>query len=100
MFSTGDPLTQGAMTALICVGMGTCLVVWVALFRRWQQTHHDGYLESMQIRYRPLVVSWLAGTGTKAAIDMLRRLPLADLEVLFEPLFVEGIGARPRLLLS
>jgi HEAT repeat protein len=97
MFSTADPLTQGAFTVLICVLMGTCLLVLVAIFRRWQQTQYGCYVASLQNRYRPVLMSLLSGARTLEGMNVLRRLPPAELEVLFDPLFARGIGEEHHL---
>ena len=90
MFITADPVTELAFTILICVLMGTCLLVLVAIFRRWQQIRYSRYLASLHDRHREILGQLLSGTRMAEAIDTLRKLPPAELEVLLEPYFVKG----------
>ncbi|MFZ0959733.1 MAG: HEAT repeat domain-containing protein [Terriglobia bacterium] len=82
-----DPLTQWAFVILLSVVMGTCLLMAVAIFRRWQQTRYIRYVHTLQRKYRPVLAEVLSGAGNASGISALRELPLADLELLLDPLF-------------
>jgi HEAT repeat protein len=86
MFKTADPLTELALTTLVSVLIGTFLLVAVAIFRRWQQTRYSHYLESLHTRYGLILEQLLYGTRTPQGVAALRKLPLSDLERLFDPL--------------
>jgi len=81
------PIVQWALLVLTSVLMGTCLLVAVAFFRRWQQIRYVRYVHSLQRRYRPIVAELLSGTRGQSGIDALRDLPLAEVELLLDPLF-------------
>jgi hypothetical protein len=87
MVNISDPVTQWAFIILITVVMGTFLLIAVAFIRRWQQIRYLRYVHALQREYRPLVAKLLAGQRNPAAITALRELPMADLELLFDPLF-------------
>jgi HEAT repeat protein len=87
MVNTSDPVTQWAFIILITVVMGTFLLIAVAFIRRWQQIRYLRYVHTLQREYRPLVAKLLAGQRNPAAIAALRELPMADLELLLDPLF-------------
>jgi len=87
MFNLSDPVTDWVVYILASVVMGTSLLIAVAFIRRWQQNRYSFYLHTLQRIYRPRVAKLLAGTRSPAAIETLRRLPMADLENLMDPLF-------------
>ena len=87
MVNHSDPVTQLAFTIVVSVVMGTFLLIAVALFRRWQQIRYGRYVHALQRRYRPVLAGVLSGARRPAAIEILREMPLADLELLLEPLF-------------
>ena len=97
MFKTADPLTGFALAILFSVLIGTCLLVLLALIRRWQQTWHSLYLQSLQAEYRPILEQFLSGTRTPEGFAALRRLPLPDLERLLDPLLAALGDTDPRL---
>jgi HEAT repeat protein len=80
---------------LVCVLIGTCLLIAVAIFRRRQQIRYSRYVRSLESTYRPILATLLSGRPTAHGIDTLRGLPLADLELLLDPLFsVGGVGQK------
>jgi hypothetical protein len=87
MLSIADPVTQWAFIILVSVVLGTCLLIAVAFFRRWQQIRYIRYVHSLQRTYRPIVAKVLSGVRSRAEIEALRELQLADLELLLDPLF-------------
>jgi HEAT repeat protein len=87
MRNIADPVTQWAFIILVSVVMGTCLLIAVAIFRRWQQIRHTRYVHSLQRQYRPVVAKVLSGARSPSGIEALRELPLADVELLLDPLF-------------
>ena len=87
MLSIADPVTQWAFIMLVSVVLGTCLLIAVAFFRRWQQIRYIRYVHTLQRRYRPILAKVLSGAQTPSGIDALRELPLADLELLLDPVF-------------
>jgi HEAT repeat protein len=90
-----DPVTRLALVTLVSVLIGTCLLIAVAIFRRRQQTRYLRYVRSLESNYRPILATMLSGRPAAQGIDALRRLPLADLELLFDPLFsVGGVGHK------
>lgn len=89
MFNGTDPVAQWAFFILISVIMGIGLLMAVAFFRRWQQVRYIRYLHSLQRRYRPVVAKLLAGTRGQSGLDALRELPLAEIELLLDPLFAK-----------
>ena len=96
MVNQTDPVTHWALMMLVCVLIGTCLLVAVAIFRRRQQIRYSGYLRSLESNYRPILATLLSGRYTAHGINTLRELPLADLELLFDPLFsAGGVGQKP-----
>jgi hypothetical protein len=87
MGNISNPITQWAFTILLSVVMGTCLLVGVAILRRWQQTRYSRYVHALQRKYRPVLAEVLSGARNPSEIEALRELPLADLELLLDPLF-------------
>jgi len=80
---------------LLWVLIGTCLLIAVAIFRRRQQIRYSRYVRSLESTYRPILATLLSGRHTPQGINALRELPLADLELLFDPLFsAGGIGQK------
>jgi HEAT repeat protein len=67
--------------------MGTFLLIAVALIRRWQQIRFARHVHTLHHRYRPVLARLLSGARSAGGIEALRELPLADLELLFDPLF-------------
>jgi hypothetical protein len=95
MVNQTDPVTHVALVTIVCVLIGTCLLIAVAILRRRQQTRYLRYVRSLESNYRPILATLLCGRPTALGIEALRRLPPADLELLFDPLFsVGGIGHR------
>ena len=87
MVNITDPVTEWAFTILVSVVMGTCLLIAVAFFRRWQQIRYGRYLHTLQRKYRPVLAKFLSGARNPSEVEALRELPLADLELLLDPLF-------------
>ena len=87
MVNIADPVTQWAFIILVSVVMGTCLLIAVAFFRRWQQIRYARYIHTLQRKYRPVLAKLLSGVRSPSEIEALRELPLADLELLLDPLF-------------
>ena len=87
MFDISDPVTQWAFMMVVSVVTGTFLLIAVAIFRRWQQIRYGRYVHILQLQYRPVLARVLSGARRPSDIETLRELPLADLELLFEPLF-------------
>jgi HEAT repeat protein len=87
MFNITNPVMQWAFTILVSVLMGTCLLVAVAFFRRWQQIRYVRYVHILRRKYRPILAKSLSGARNPSGIAALQELPLADLELLLDPLF-------------
>lgn len=87
MVNIAYPATQWAFLILVSVVMGTCLLIAVAFFRRWQQIRYARYVHNLQRTYRPVLTKLLSGVRSPAGIGALRELGLADLEILFDPIF-------------
>ncbi len=87
MIDHSDPVTQLAFMIVVSVVAGTFLLIAVALFRRWQQIRYGRYVHALQRKYRPVLAGILSGARSPAAIEILREMPMAELEVLLEPLF-------------
>jgi len=87
MVNITDPVTQWAFLILVSVVMGTCLLIAVAFFRRWQQIRYARYVHTLQHKYRPVLAKLLSGARSPSGIEALRELPLADLELLLDRLF-------------
>ena len=87
MVHIADPLTLWASVILICVVMGTCLLVGIAFLRRWQQIRYIRYVHDLKRRFRPLLARILAGERSHAGVAALQDLGLPDLELLLDPLF-------------
>ena len=82
-----DSSTQWVLTILVFVLAGTCLLIGVAFFRRWQQIRHIRYVHMLKLKYRPILAKILGGEPCPSGVEALRELGIADLEILFEPLF-------------
>ena len=82
---------------LVSVVTGTCLLIAVAFIRRWQQIRYARYLHTLQRQYRPVLAKLLSGARSPSGIEALRELPLAELELLLDPLFSKRkiTGAAP-----
>jgi HEAT repeat protein len=78
---------QWAFMILVSVMMGTCLLVAVAFFRRWQQIRYVRSVHTLQREYRPVIAKILSGARNPSGIQALRGLSMAELELLFDPLF-------------
>jgi hypothetical protein len=87
MVNITDPLTRWVFVILISVVMGTFLLIAAALLRRWQQIRYSRYIHTLQHNYRPVLARVLSGERTPSGIEALRQLPLAELELLLDPLF-------------
>ncbi|MGA2985463.1 MAG: HEAT repeat domain-containing protein [Terriglobia bacterium] len=87
MVNIADPVTQWALMILASVVTGACLLNAVAFFRRWQQVRYFRYVHSLQRKYRPVLAKLLSGVPNPSGIAALRELPLADVELLLDPLF-------------
>jgi len=87
MVNIADPLTQWAFRILVSVVMGTCLLIAVAFFRRWQQIRYVRYVHALRRKYRPILAKLLSGEQNPAGVEALRELTSADLEILLDPLF-------------
>jgi len=87
MVNIADPVTQWAFIILVSVVLGTCLLIVVAFFRRWQQIRYARYVHALQRKYRPVLAKVLTAPPCPSGIEALRELPLADLELLLDPLF-------------
>ncbi len=87
MVNIADPVTQLALIILVSVLTGTCLLITVAFIRRWQQIRHARFLHTLQRQYRPVLARLLSGARSPSGIAALRELPLAELELLLDPLF-------------
>jgi hypothetical protein len=82
-----DSGTQWALALLLCVLMGTCLLILVAMFRRWQHIRYMHYRHTLHSKYRSILAEVLSGTASAHGTQILRELPLPALELLFDPLF-------------
>ncbi len=87
MVNIADPVTRWAFIILAAVVIGICLLITVAFFRRWQQIRYVRYVHTLQRQYRPVLAKLLSGERSPSGVEALRELPLADLELLFDPLF-------------
>jgi HEAT repeat protein len=87
MLNIADPVTQWASVILVSVVVGTLLLIAVAIFRRWTQNRYARYVHSLQRQYRPVVAKVLSGAAGPAGMEALRELPLAEIELLLDPLF-------------
>jgi len=87
MFHLTDSGTQWAFALLLCVLMGICLLIVVALFRRWQHIRYLQYRHALHTQYRSILVQALSGTASAHGTQVLRELPLPALELLLDPLF-------------
>jgi HEAT repeat protein len=87
MVNTPNPAMQWAFIILVSVMMGTCLLIAVAFFRRWQQVRYGRHVHALQRAYRPVIAKVLSGSPNRSGIEALRELPVADLELLLDPLF-------------
>ena len=87
MVNIADPVTQWAFITLVSVVLGTGLLMAVAFFRRWQQVRYVRYVHALQREYRPILATLLSGARSPSGVNALRELPLADLELLLDPLF-------------
>jgi HEAT repeat protein len=81
-----NPVTQSAFMILISVLMGICLLIAVAIIRRWQQIRYSRYIHSLRRQYRPNLAQLLSGARSPAGRAALGELPLDDLEILLDPL--------------
>jgi HEAT repeat protein len=87
MVNITDPVTQWAFIVLVSVVMGTGVLIAVAFFRRWQQIRYVRYVHTLRRAYRPILAELLSGAASPSGIEALRKLPMADLELLLDPLF-------------
>ncbi len=87
MVNITNPVMQWASLILVSVMMGTCLLVAVAFFRRWQQIRYVRSVHILQREYRPVIAKLLSGAPNPSGIAALGELPLAELELLLDPLF-------------
>lgn len=87
MGSIADPVTHWAFIILVSVVMGTGLLIAVAIFRRWTQIRYVRYVHALQRQYRPVLAKVLSGVRSPEGMEALRELPLADVELLLDPLF-------------
>jgi HEAT repeat protein len=87
MVNIADPVTQWAFMILVCVVTGTGLLIAVAFFRRWQQIRYLRYVHTLRRKHRPILAKLLSGAQSPSGVEALRELPLADLELLLDPLF-------------
>jgi hypothetical protein len=87
MVNTADPVTLWTLITLVSVLTGTCLLIAVAFIRRWQQTRYARFVHTLQRQYRPVLARLLSGEPSPSGIAALRELPLAQLELLLDPLF-------------
>jgi len=79
MINTADPVTQWTLVIMVSVVAGTCLLIAVALFRRWQQIRYARYVHGLQRQYRPVLARLLSGAQSSSGMAALERLPLAEL---------------------
>ncbi len=86
MANFADPVMQWAVMIMVSVVMGTCLLILVAFFRRWQQFRYGRYLHALQRQHRPTLAKVLSGARSPSHLEALRELPLGDLELLLDPL--------------
>ncbi|HMD84017.1 MAG TPA: HEAT repeat domain-containing protein [Terriglobia bacterium] len=87
MVDITNPVMQWAFAILVSVLMGTCLLVAVAFYRRWQQIRYVRYVHTLQREYRPVIAKVLSGARNPSGIAALREMSLAELELLLDPLF-------------
>jgi HEAT repeat protein len=87
MVNIADPVTHWAFIILVSVVMGTFVLIAVAFMRRWQQIRYSRYVHILQRQYRPVMAKLLSGQRSPSHVEALRELPLADLELLFDPFF-------------
>jgi hypothetical protein len=87
MVNFSDPVTHWVLMILISLVMGTLLLITVAIIRRWQQIRYARFVHELHRQYRPVLAKLLSGDLTPIGINLLRELPVAELEVLLDPLF-------------
>jgi HEAT repeat protein len=101
MVNTADPLTYLVLMILVSVVIGTLLLIAVAFVRRWQQIRYARYVHILQRRYRPVLAKVLAGVRSPSALATLRKLSLADIDLLLDPLFARRkLTERQRVFLQ
>ena len=86
MAKFADPVMQWAFLIMVSVVMGTCLLILVAFFRRWQQFRYGRYIHALQRQHRPALAKLLSGARSPSDVEALRELPWEDLELLLDPL--------------
>jgi HEAT repeat protein len=96
MLATSDPVTAWALTLLVSVVIGTFLLIAVAFTRRWNQIRFGRNLHSLHQQFRPALATILAGTPSPDAIESLRQLSSAELELLLDPVFARRKLTRPQ----
>ena len=101
MTSTTAPVAYFAVMILVSVAIGTLLLVVVAFIRRWQQIRYARYIHSLQRQYRPVLAKVLTGVRSPSAIEALRELSAADIDLLLDPLFARRkLTERQRVFLQ
>ena len=78
--SIADPVTQWAFMILVSVVLGTCLLIAVAFFRRWQQIRYVSLRSCAPASIPARLATLLSGAPEPLGIEALRELPLADVE--------------------
>ena len=101
MTSTTAPVAYFAVMILVSVAIGTLLLVVVAFIRRWQQIRYARYIHNLQRQYRPVLAKVLTGVRSPSAIEALRELSAADIDLLLDPLFARRkLTERQRVFLQ
>ncbi len=87
MVQVPDSATYWALALSLCVSVGIGALIIVAILRRGQQILYFRYLHGLRKRYRGILAETLSGKRQGQGLDTLRRLPLRDLELLFDSAF-------------
>ncbi len=101
MITITSPSEYLAVLLLASVLSGTAILIALAFIRRWQQLRYARYVHILQREYRPLLAKVLSGIPCPATVEALRELPLADLDILLDPLFAKRrLTERQRVFLQ
>lgn len=87
MPNIAEPIAHDLLMLLLVIAAGICLITLIAFLQRWQQIRYRHYVHGLRRKYRPHLAKVLAGTADDREFEVLRKLPLGDLEILADPLF-------------
>jgi len=85
-----EPMTRLALAVLVSVLLGIGVLIGVAILRRWQQERFLERARSLRQQCWPILVRLLGGGHSTEDVAALRALPLAEREMLCEPLLSRG----------